>query len=62
MSRDNVKSEETVQQDILWSQLINDAEMRISRYKKEIERLKKSIGFFKKQESDGVPFPMRKTG
>lgn len=44
--------------DINWQSLIIDSESEIAACKDRISRLRKSIVFFKRQEADGVPFPV----
>jgi hypothetical protein len=46
--------------DITWNRLIKDAESEIKNCKDKISKLRKSIGFFKKQESLGLSFPSLK--
>lgn len=43
--------------DITWKKLINDSETEIKTCKDKISKLRKSIGFFKKQDSLGIEFP-----
>ena len=62
MSIDVVKGKETtnqknVGQDITWERLIRDSQSQIDSYRKMINRLNKSIIFFKKQADSHVPFP-----
>jgi len=61
MSTDNCKEKDEIQKsspvDITWSKLIVDAEHEIDACKDKISKLRKSIGFFRKQESLGLEFP-----
>ncbi|MGA8090095.1 MAG: hypothetical protein WCA10_22685 [Terracidiphilus sp.] len=43
--------------DITWNRVISDAECEIKTYKDKINKLRKSINFFKKQQSLGLEFP-----
>jgi len=54
---DNVKGKEKGKKDINFETLACDTEARIREYQEKIKALRKSIVFFKKQASSGVPFP-----
>ena len=43
--------------DITWTRLISDSESEIAACKDKISKLRKSIGFFKKQSELGMQFP-----
>jgi hypothetical protein len=58
MSRDNTRSEKIGKQDITFDSLISDTEARIMEYEHKIKMLRKSLIFFKKQASSGIPFPI----
>jgi len=60
MSTDNVNNKKQKQQDITWDALVRESEVRIQAYRRQISDLRKSIIFFKKQESLGIPFPITK--
>jgi hypothetical protein len=45
------------EQDITWDKLVRDSEYEISFCKEKISKLRKSIGFFKKQAALGIQFP-----
>ena len=42
-----------------WNELITDSEAKIKTCQSQIDALSKSIVFFKKQESLGIPFPAK---
>jgi hypothetical protein len=58
MSRDVVKGEQNSKKHITFETLVTDTEARIEEYQGKIKALRKSLVFFKKQESSGVPFPV----
>jgi len=60
MSTDNVNVEEKGKTDTTWSELIEGSELEIRACREKINALRKSIIFFKKQQSMGVPFPLEK--
>ena len=60
MPIDKVNPENRQRQDITWSVLIGESEARMRACRKELCELRKSIIFFIKQESSGVPFPVPK--
>jgi hypothetical protein len=57
MSTDNVKSKKSTRDSVTWNSLIMESESQIAICRKKIRDLSKSLRFFKKQESSGVPFP-----
>jgi hypothetical protein len=57
MSVDKVNENRETRLDITWDKLIYDSEVEIESCKDKISKLRKSIEFFKKQESMGIPFP-----
>lgn len=60
MSTDNVNGKTKANQDINWGVLIEHSESEIKVLQRRIEQLRKSSVFFKKQQSSGVPFPIKK--
>jgi hypothetical protein len=58
MSIDIVNAKGLTKKDITWDSLVSDSESQIKVYRQKIEELRKSIKFFKKKASLGVPFPM----
>jgi hypothetical protein len=58
MSRDIVNIEQKTKQDITWKELIQHSESEISACRLKMERLRKSLKFFRKQAENGVPFPV----
>jgi hypothetical protein len=57
MSTDNVKGEGNKNIDINWDALIEHSESQIAEHSKRIKELRKSLLYFKKQVSAGIPFP-----
>jgi len=57
MSTDNVNGKSKANQDINWDVLIEHSESEIKVLERRINDLRKSSSFFKKQASNGVPFP-----
>jgi hypothetical protein len=47
-----------ISQEITWKALIDDSEAQIKTRHDEIDELRKSITFFRKQERAGIPFPL----
>jgi hypothetical protein len=62
MSRDNYKHEKNTKKDINWIVLIQHTEAEIKTYSEKLSSLRKSLNFFKKQDSLGVPFPVPERG
>lgn len=64
MSRDKSKpqmNEENEKKDITFDALVTYTEAQIKTHQNKIKELRKSLVFFKKQASLGVPFPMPET-
>lgn len=57
MSRDNVNSKDEAKQDITWQDVIRDSEALILEHRGKIKELRKSLKFFKKKASEGIPYP-----
>ena len=62
MSLDKVNCEHLAKQDTTCSELISYSESQIEEWQQKIRDFIKSIVFFKKQESSGVPFPAKRAG
>lgn len=58
MTVDKINEDSTQRKDILWKTCVDDAEREIKVCQDKIDRLRKSIIFFKKQDDAGVPFPV----
>jgi hypothetical protein len=57
MSVDERNSKSKAKQDTTWGDLIKEAQSQIEKHQSKILALRKSIKYFKKEESSGVPFP-----
>ena len=58
MSIDTVKHEHKTKKDVDWGDLVEHSESEIRAHQEKIKELRKSLSFFKKQASCGVPFPV----
>ncbi len=61
MTADKVNRKTRTPEGVTWATLIRESEARISACRKEMLNLRKSLVFFRKQESSGVKFPHHKS-
>lgn len=57
MSRDVCNREQNEKKHVTFETLISDTEARIKEHQSKVKALRKSLVFFKKQASLGIPLP-----
>jgi hypothetical protein len=58
MSTKHVNNENLANKTSNWDVLIEHSEAKIVEFQKKVYEMRKSLKFFKKQRSSGIPFPL----